>query len=81
MSYCQNKTCFSVWNYTLFQEDPTTEACKIDGLPDASAAELLVAVAGHESCFLIYETESVLFFVVVLENSVLPMGWDSSHAP
>ena len=26
-----------------------------------------------------YETEYVLF-LAVLENSVLPMGWDSSHA-
>ena len=26
-----------------------------------------------------YETEFVLF-LAVLENSVLPMGWDSSHA-
>ena len=31
------------------------------------------------SQFLIYETEFVLF-LAVLENSVLPMGWDSSHA-
>ena len=29
--------------------------------------------------FLTYETEFVLFSAV-LENSVLPMGWDSSHA-
>ena len=28
--------------------------------------------------FLTYETEFVLF-LVALENSVLPMGWDSSH--
>ena len=29
--------------------------------------------------FLIYETEFVQF-LAVLENSVLPMDWDSSHA-
>ena len=29
--------------------------------------------------FLSYATEFVLF-LAVLENSVLPMGWDSSHA-
>ena len=29
-------------------------------------------------CFLTYETELVLF-LVVLENFVLPIGWDSSH--
>ena len=28
--------------------------------------------------FLTYETEFVLF-LAVLENAVLPMGWDSSH--
>ena len=26
-----------------------------------------------------YETEFILF-LAVLENSLLPMGWDSSHA-
>ena len=31
-----------------------------------------------DSIFLTFETEFVLF-LAVLENSVLPMGWDSSH--
>ena len=34
---------------------------------------------GGECTSLFYETEFVLF-LAVLENSVLPMGWDSSHA-
>ena len=39
------------------------------------------SLRGEKLDFIIffYETEFVLFSVV-LENSVLPMGWDSSHA-
>ena len=32
-----------------------------------------------EQLFLTYETELVLF-LAMLENSVVPLGWDSSHA-
>ena len=42
-------------------------------------AESVDSVALFHQPYLTYETEFVLFFVV-LENSVLPMGCDSLHA-
>ena len=41
---------------------------------DTDESEIIIVIM-----FLIYETELVLFSAV-LKNSVLPVGWDSSHA-
>ena len=45
----------------------------------ASSKHRLLIILHPSYMFLTYEIEFVLF-LAVLEKSVLPMGWDSSHA-